>query len=319
MTENVLRVGLAGLGRHGMRYAQHLLAGDAPRARLVAVFRRDADEGRAWAAPRNLALHSSLEALVADPNVDVLVVALPPTEHPRAIKLAAAAGKPILVEKPLAVDSRQAAEAVEVAAKAGIKAMVAQTMRFNSVVRAVRERIPAMGPLHLVAVNNRFEPATRPWFNAPEQGGMIINTGVHSVDLLRFLTGAEIVEVKAFGRRVLTPEIDDAFAAVLRLEPGGILVTLDNSWATGGRTGRLEIVGEKGQLAADHVHSILREIHGRQMIKPPLPDSVPTVREVLRAFTTALQEGGPVPVPLEEGLKAVQGAEMIARAVAERK
>ncbi len=315
MPESGIRVGLAGLGRHGMRYAQHLLAHDIPGASLVAVHRRQADAGREWARQRGLAFHESIEALAADPAVDAIAAALPPGLHPRVVEAAAAEKKPVLVDKPLAPDGASARRAAEVARAAGIPAMVGQTMRFNSVVQAVRDHLPPLGRLHLIAINNRFEPANRQWFNEPLHGGMVINTGVHGVDLLRFLSGAEVVDARAFSRRIVTPDVDDVFAAILRLEPGGLLCTLDNTWATGGRTGRVEIVGEHGQLVADHIHGVLGEVRGRRMEKLPLPEPVPTVREVLRAFVRTLQLGGAMPVTLEDGVRAVEGAELIARAM----
>lgn len=315
MSSDVVRVGLAGLGRHGMRYAQHLLAGDVPRARLVAVFRRDRASGEEWAAPRRLAFHDDLEALIADPQVDMVAVAAPPAVHPYAVELAARHRKPVLVEKPLAPSREAAQAAVDAVRAAGITAMVAQTMRFSSVVQELKRRALSFGPIHLVAINNRFEPADRLWFNDPVHGGMVVNTGAHGVDLLRFLTGAEIVDVRAFGRRIVTSDVDDVFTAVLRMEPGGILATLDNTWATGGRTGRVEIAGQDGQLVADHVHNVLAEVQHRRMVPIPAPAPVPTVREVLRAFIAVLLDGAPVPVTLDDGLAAVAGAERIARAL----
>jgi predicted dehydrogenase len=312
MAEHLVRIGLVGMGRHGMRYASHLLAGDVPRARLVAVTRRDRDLGTEWADLRGLAFHDEVEALVADPGVDMVVAAAPPAVHPVVVKLAARYRKPILVEKPLAPSGAAAREALDAARTAGITAMVAQTMRFSTVVRELKQRAPQCGPLHLVAIDNRFEPADRPWFNEPDHGGMVINTGAHGIDLLRFLTGAEIVEVHALGNRIATPDVDDVFAAVLRLEPGRILATLDNTWATGGRTGRVELTGRDGQLVADHVHNLLAEVHGRKMTPVPCPPPVPTVREVLRSFIACLLDGAPVPVTLEDGLAAVVGAELIA-------
>lgn len=319
MPQNMLRVGLAGLGRHGMRYAQHLLAGDVPDAQLVAIHRRDKQLGAHWAHTRRLTFHETLEGMAADPQVDLLVAALPPALHATVVKTAAAHKKPLLIEKPLSESAASAREAVAAARAAGIKVMVSQTMRFNAVVQALRDHIPHIGPLHLVAINNRFEPANRVWFNDPAHGGMVINTGAHGVDLIRFLTGSEITAVHAFANRLVTTEVDDVFAAVMKLEPGGVLATLDNTWATGGRTGRIELVGQHGQLIADHIHNTLAEVRGRRMEKLPLPEPVPTVREVLRAFTRCLLEDAPIPVTLEDGLMAVEGAEKIARAIEEGK
>ncbi len=313
MPGTTLSIGLAGLGQHGIRYARHLLAGDVPRARLVAVCRRDEGAGRAWADSRGLRFHGSPAELAADPAVDAVVAVLPPGMHPEAIEAAAAAGKPVLVEKPLAPDARRGRDALEVARRAGIPAMVAQTLRFNSVVRALRELVPTLGQLHLVAINQRFEPAGRPWLDDPAHGGLVLNTGVHGIDLLHHLTGGRVSRAATMTRCVVTRRMEDVFAALLVIEPGSILATLDNSRATGGRSGRIELCGERGQLVADHVHGHLAEIRGRMLRTLPVEPPVPTVREVLRAFTDAVLDGHPVPVPLEEGLAAVEGVDLVRR------
>lgn len=315
MNQTTIGVGLAGLGRHGMRYAQHLLAGDVPRARLVAVHRRQQALGREWAAPRELTFHDSLESLAADPGVDLLVAVLPPALHPGAVAAAAAARKAVLVEKPLAADPEGARRAVELARAAGIPAMVAHTLRYNSAIRGLKERIPQAGQIHLIAVDQRFEPTDRQWLEEPAHGGIVINTAIHGVDLLHFLTGNEVSEAKAFGRRLKTRVMEDVFAACLWLKPGDILATLDNSRAAGGRSGVIEIVGSEGQLVADHVHGYLAEIRGRTRRILPVEPPVPTVREVLRAFVEALIAGRPAPIPFEEGLSAVLGAARVRAAV----
>lgn len=318
MTGSKLGIGLAGLGRHGTRYAQHLLGGSVDNARLVAVHRRDADRGRAWSRPREITFHDNLDDLAGDPRVDVVVGVLPPARHPDVVAAAAAAGKPVLVEKPLSADPESARRAVEVADRAGVPAMVAQTLRFNSVVRALRAHRGKVGELQFVAIDHRSEPSPRAWLDDERQGGVVFYNGVHAVDLLRTLSGAEISGVHAFGRNVLTHQVADLFCACLELEPGPILATIDQSRATGGRTGRVELVGSQGQLIADHVHGFAQLVRERRAEPLLVEAPVPTVQEALRAFVEAIRTDRPSPVPLTEGLAAVQGAEQIRAALGRR-
>jgi len=69
----------------------------------------------------------------------------------------------------------------------------------------------------------------------------------------------------------------------------------------------------------DHIHGQISLVRGRREERLPVPPPVPTVREILRAFTGCLLDGDPIPVTLEDGLAAVAGAELIARALAERR
>jgi predicted dehydrogenase len=314
MPPATIGIGLAGLGRHGLRYARHLLADEVPRARLAAVQRRDAAAGRAWAQEQGVGFHRSLEELAADRRVDLVVAVLPPAEHPAAVTAAGAAGKALLIEKPLAADGAGARAAVAAARRAGVFAVCAQTLRFDAVVQAARARIEQLGRLHLLAVSQRFEPTDRGWFDDPAQGGFVMNTAVHGLDLVRHLSGAEIVAAGGVLARVRAGRCPDVVAASLRLEPGPLLATFDNSWATAGRSGRIEICGERGQLTGDLLAGRLVHVVGREQEEIPVGPPVPTVREVLAATVTALADDGPEPVPLEEGLAAVEAVELIRRA-----
>ena len=177
-------------------------------------------------------------------------------------------------------------------------------LRFNTV-RAMKQHRESLGKLRVISLSQRFEPSTRLWLDDPTAGGILRNTGVHSFDLVRFLTGLEAQEALCFTQRVLTQRTEDGFGAVLKLA-GGALGVVENNRATASRSGRIGLVGEKGQLCGDHVHGLLLEIQGASARSIPLPPMVPTVRECLAAFVSALHGRTPVPIPLEEGLRAVE-------------
>ena len=102
-------VGLIGLGRHGMRYAKHLLE-EKPLSRLVAVCRRNAQEGMTFAKSNNLSFYKDFRGLIADPQVEaVLVVTAPSLTLPIA-REAIHHQKPLLIEKPLAIHEADARE-----------------------------------------------------------------------------------------------------------------------------------------------------------------------------------------------------------------
>jgi len=314
-----LRFGLVGLGVHGGRYAAHLLEGDVPGARLVAVCRRDRKAGEAWAAERGVRFHADVAALAADPGVDAVAVVTTPDLHPDIVDAVAAAGKPILIEKPLAVDGARAARIVRTVEGRGITAMVAQTLRFNSVVRTLREHMESIGPLHTVSLSQRMEPGRQAWQTDPSVagGGNILHTGIHLFDLLRHLTGEEVDRVSCETRRVINSAIEDAFGAVMGLSSGGAIALVDSSKATRSRSGRIELAGEGGQLVGGHVHGFAFRIAGyeRTDLRPPPP--VPTVRETLRAFVAAVRGGGSPPITVTDGMRAVEIADACYRSAAE--
>jgi myo-inositol 2-dehydrogenase/D-chiro-inositol 1-dehydrogenase len=215
-------------------------------------------------------------------------------------------GKPVLAEKPPAPERRGAAEGARRVEETGTFLMVAHTLRYDAVVEKVRQEIPTLGALRVIALNQRFEPTARDWIDTPGRGGAMLNTGVHGFDLMRYLTGAEAVSVMAESETAVTRRTEDEFACIVRLEPGKILATLDNARTTEGRSGRIEVAGERGQLRADHALRTFARIEGRTEV---LSDTVPeryTVDEALRAFVECVRDGAPPPITARDGLAAVE-------------
>lgn len=305
----MLRLGLAGLGIHGLRYAEHLLQGDVPGASLAAVSRADAEAGRRWADERGVAFVHDPRELPARPDVDAVIAALPPDLHPGVVHASLDRGTPILVEKPLAADVASADAIVERVRRTAVPLMVAHTLRFDPLVLALRERAADLGPLRLVAVNQRFEPTDRAWIDRAGPGGALLNTAVHGFDLMRFLTGAEPVSVSAEVASVVTRETEDEVVALVRLEPGPVLGTLDNARTTAGRSGRIELVGERGQVWGDHVHRTLFSIEGRRQTDLGRVEPAPTVPATLRAFVDAVVRGAEMPCSARDGAVAVRMAD----------
>ena len=306
-----MRLGLAGLGIHGGRYAAHLLAGDVPGVTLGAISRADAREGSLFALRHNVTYVADPRELADVPGIDAVAVCLPPDLHPQVAIACLEAGRPVLVEKPLAASVAGATAVVDAASRTGTPLMVAHTMRFDAVIEAIRRELVSLGPIRVVAINQRFEPTRRTWIDTPGRGGIYLNTGVHAFDLLRFLTGAEIVEARAMATRTVTRSTEDGFAAIFRLEPGGILATVDNARTVAGRSGRIEIAGERGQLRGDHIHRELVRIEaGTRRDLGPIPGR-PTVAAALDAFVGALRASRPMPITAEDGLAAVRVAEAL--------
>ena len=310
-----LRLGLIGAGIHGARYVEHLARGDVEGARLAALCRRDEAAGREMARAAGARYVREPEDVVADPEVDAIAVVVPPDLHPRIVGACLDAGRPVLVEKPLAASAAEAREMAARAERTGTFAMVAHTLRFDPLIRRMREEVASLGPLRVIALNQRFEPTDRPWIDEPGRGGAILNTGVHGFDLMRFLTGCEVVSIYAEAAAVVTRRTEDEVVAVMRLEPGGVLATLDNARTTQGRSGRIEIAGERGQLRGDHVHRDLHRLEGRHATSlGPIPPAA-TVAEALRAFVRAVARGEPPPITVHDGLAAVEIAEACRRSV----
>lgn len=304
-----LGIGLIGLGRHGMRYVRHLQ--EIPQAaRLAAVCRRDAGEGRAVAARHGVKFFQDYEELIACPDVDAVVVVTPPS-FSRPICLAAVrAGKPLLIEKPLACTGADARAMVRAAETAGVPLMTAHTLRFDRAVLALKSQLASAGTRRYLALTNRIEPRPDVLRDPKDYGGRgaLLEIGIHQLDLVRFLTGEEVAEVRC-ETDCLSPQGAELRALVSLRTTGGLPCFLDVSRVAGGRVGRAEWIGADGQLSADWYGHSVRRISAGNVVTDEKTEDVPTVEAVLRAFCEALARGGALPVTGVDGLRAVEIAD----------
>ncbi len=305
-----LGIGLIGAGKHGVRYAQHIVE-DIPQAELVAVCRRNRSAGDQLAATFGCRYHATYDQLIADQNVDAIAIVVPPALHGAIVAAACRAGKHILIEKPFAVSVAEAQRISALIKASSIRCMVAQTLRFNSVVQTLKRHLSAIAPLHSLHLSQRFEPSSLAWLDSKAEsgGGIILHTGVHSFDLLYFLSGRETTQVWCQTKTIFTRETEDNFQMYGRTTDPLLTVQVSGSRSTQSRSGLIEIVGENGQLVGDHAHSIAYLVRGREHIRMPVSPPVPTIKECVQAFVDAIQNDTPFPVTIEDGLRAVTLAE----------
>lgn len=302
-------VGLIGVGKHGGRYASHLLA-DVPSLKLVALWRRDFAAACEQASAMGCTAYHDVDDLIRAPEVDAVAVVVPPTLHRELVCAAADAHKPILLEKPAAPTVAEGDAMRQAVRRGGVPVLMAQTLRFNSVVRTLVRECSTIGEIHAMRLVQRFEPSRPGWIDDPRiaGGGIVLHTGVHSFDLLRLLSGDEIARVSCTTTRVSTKSTEDNFIANLIGRSSRMLVSVAGSRATTSRSGGIEMAGANGQLVADHVHGIVARIRGSHIERIDVPPPVPTVREVLEEFARVIKGAAPA-VTLEDGLRAVAIAE----------
>ena len=304
-----VRIGLAGLGVHGQRYAAHLLRGDVPGARLTVVSRRDEKAGRAFAAEHGLTYVGDPLELATHGDVDAVAVVLRPDLHAGLAEACLSARRPVLVEKPLAPDVTAARRLVESVERTGTPLMVGHTLRYDAVIRALERESADLGGVRLISLNQRFEPSARPWIDTPGCGGLFLNTGVHGFDLLRHLTGLEAVSVSATSCRALTQRTEDQFVATVTLGAGNVLATVDNTRSSMSRSGRIELIGATGQVWGDHIHRTLERVRGRERVDlGPVP-ALNTLPELLKDFVGGLAHNRPPAIDVHDGLASIEMVE----------
>ena len=300
-----LGVGIIGTGRHGSRYANHVLR-DVAGLRLAAISRRSpegADQAAAW----HCAWYRDWQDLVGDPQVEAVIAVVPPALNLEIAKCCAAEGKPLLVEKPLATTGADAAALVKLYAGRNLPLTTGQTLRYNPVVRMLREQRPVIGRLYSFSANQRLEPSTLAWHADPTLAGagVSFHTAVHVFDALRWITGLEVRRLMAVSRRHHNPVLDDLLVVLVEME-GEVVGTLDCSKVGQARSGRFEFIGSDGQLQGDQVHGTLELVRGTKVTRLQPEVSCNTIIPLLRDWHAFLTGQGPNPVSGADGLAAVR-------------
>jgi predicted dehydrogenase len=249
-----IRWGILGAGAVAAEFATGLrFLSDAA---LVAVGSRDAARAAAFAARfsgagARVRACASYEELVADPSVDVIYVATPNAQHRAHAELALRAGKPVLVEKPFALDEAEGRAVVELARSRGLFCMEAMWMRCAPAVRAAQEalREGRVGAPRLLTAQLGFPfvvSADHRVFQPQGGGGALLDLGVYPISLAVGLLGAP---TSVFARATLgTTGVDEDVSLVLT-HPGGaqsvlaasLRTQLGNAALLGGTGGTLEL------------------------------------------------------------------------------
>ncbi|WP_433472992.1 Gfo/Idh/MocA family protein [Spirillospora sp. CA-142024] len=251
-----MRIGLAGAGRIGARHAAALCGLPEVDALVIA----DADPGRARdlaarlpRTPSEVTALENVDALFAA-GLDGLIVAAATDAHADLVDRAVTARMPVFCEKPLASNLDGTFQIVQAAAAAGVPVQVGFQRRFDAGNAAAREALASgrLGWLHTVR-SCSFDPAPPPAGYIPSSGGLFRDCVIHDLDLIRFVTGREVVRVMAAGAN----RGDDFFREYGDVDTGSALLVLDDGalgqvsatrYNAAGYDARLELFGSKDSV-----------------------------------------------------------------------
>jgi len=300
-------IGIIGTGKHGCRYANHIANDLIQHAKLSAICRRSSIIGQEQSKHWQTRYHKDWRQLIADPEVEAVISVTTPNLNQAIASACLQHRKPLLIEKPLSIDYASAQAIVASFQQANLPLTVGQTLRYNPIIRGLREELPKAGRLHSFSATHQLGHSTRPWLTNPDQagGGVIFHIAIHVFDALRFITGQEVVRVRASSFQIHNPRLEDLFWVQIELSKG--LVGVVQAGKIGrARAGRYEFMGENGQLQGDQVHGLLEIIH--EMTISPLPHNAigPAILPLLNDWFSFLSGNQANPIPGQEGLAAVK-------------
>ncbi|HEY6182074.1 MAG TPA: Gfo/Idh/MocA family oxidoreductase [Terriglobales bacterium] len=308
----MVRFGIVGFGLHAVKRMMPAFA-LAKNSKAVALSRRTMEKAKESSAKWNIPLaFDSAAELARSPEVDAVFVTTPNKFHFTDVLTVVAAGKPVLCEKPLAMNAGECQQMVEAATKANVPFGVAHIFRFEDSVATIRKRIAAgqIGTPIFARSEFCFPGGTdhpRKWLHDMDVagGGPIVDIGVHCVDTLRYILQDDIIKVSA---RDMHDQLSGAMeaAAILLLEfSRGTLATVSVSFRSGYRT-PLEFVGTDGVLFADNGLTVERPINiqllrNGQVVESKTVSNTSAYAAMLDSFADSLEGKGRFPAPAEEG------------------
>jgi myo-inositol 2-dehydrogenase/D-chiro-inositol 1-dehydrogenase len=257
----MVRFALFGAGRIGALHAANIAASH-PRARLSWVYDTNAAAATATAARYDARVAASVEAALADPDVDAVLIASSTDTHVDLITAAARAGKAILCEKPIDLDIERVERCRSAIADSGVAVQLGFNRRYDRSHRAVREAVRAgqIGALELLLITSR-DPGLPPLSYLPVSGGIFRDMTIHDFDLARFILGDDpVTDLYATGSIMVEPQLrelgDVDTAMVVMRAASGALVHINNSRrAVYGYDQRVEAFGATGMVQSDNLRA----------------------------------------------------------------
>jgi predicted dehydrogenase len=298
--EDVLRVGVIGVGVMGSNHAR-VLAG-LPGIELVGVADPDRQQARFVAGALETTAVDNVDALLPL-GVDAVTIAAPTHLHHDIALNCIERGVHVLVEKPIASNPKEGRDIVAAARRAGVMLMVGHVERFNPAVETIKEAI--RGEQILSIAITRVGPFPPRMSNV----GVVIDLAVHDIDLIRWFTDSEIVDVQPLTTNAVAERED---IALLQFRTtSGVLAQINTNWLTPFKARTVHVATRDKYIIGDLLTRTVTECFGFQ------PDGSYSMRHLsvgyteplrteLISFFTAIRRGGSPVVSGEEGVASLE-------------
>jgi myo-inositol 2-dehydrogenase/D-chiro-inositol 1-dehydrogenase len=313
MTVRKLQFGIIGAGRIGRVHAENL-SFRLSNTNVRAITDTNCKAARSLAERCNIPMIAeSAEQIMADPEIDAMVICSPTDTHADLMVKAAQARKHIFCEKPISLRLESIDRALEVVDASGVCLQIGFNRRFDSNFKRVRDAVGSgeIGIPSLMHIVSR-DPEPPPPAYVRTSGGIFMDMTIHDFDMARFLMGDEVEEIYTAAGVMIDPEIGkagdlDTAVVVLRFR-GGAIATIDNSRkAAYGYDQRVEILGSLGKIETENRFPNQAWISTAESVSRDLPLNFFMDRyeqsfvAEMESFANAVADGRPTAVPGIDG------------------
>jgi myo-inositol 2-dehydrogenase/D-chiro-inositol 1-dehydrogenase len=318
----MLKIGLLGAGRiagvHAAAISQN------PQSKLVAISDFYPEVADKLARQFDAVMRTN-EDIIADPEIDAVLIATPTDTHSDLIEAATAAGKAVLCEKPVDLSLERARACLHNSAPSGVPVMVGFNRRFDPNFAALKASLEAgdIGKTELLSITS-FDPAPPPVSYIKTSGGLFRDMMIHDFDMANFIMGEAPISVMATASCVVDPEIGaagdvDTAVVTLSYADGRIAVIKNSRRAAYGYDQRVELLGAQGLLQAQNmlentvVKSTDKGVTGAKPTYFFLERYMAAYAAEWASFVDAVTNGTALPVTLSDGIDALAMAEAATR------
>jgi myo-inositol 2-dehydrogenase/D-chiro-inositol 1-dehydrogenase len=312
-----INLGIIGAGRIGKVHAENIVL-RVPGARVLAVADVNIAAAQELAARLGIThVSPTYHDILNNPEVHAVAICSATDTHAPIMIEAAACGKHIFCEKPIALELDKIDDALAAVERAGVKLQVGFNRRFDPNFARVRAAVQngEIGEPHLLHIVSR-DPAPPPIAYVSVSGGIFLDMTIHDFDMARFLVGSEIVEVYTAAANRVDPAIGAAgdldTVVVLLTFANGVIGTIDNSRkAVYGYDQRAEVFGSGGAISTGNLYPNQAIISTADHIRRDLPLNffmeryTESYRVEMQAFIDAINHNTPIPATGEDGRLAV--------------
>jgi predicted dehydrogenase len=305
-----VKLGLIGAGRIGRTYGQALASSEV--AELTAV--ADINVGASQALAHDLGAESFAHhvGLLENAQVEAVIVCTPPATHSQVVASALERGLHVMCEKPFALSTAEASMLMGLAGTHGVVLTMASKFRYVADVVAAKALVNSGAIGDVVLVENTFAsrvPMHDRWNSdrTISGGGVLIDNGTHSVDIVRYLLGPirEVLAVE--GRRLQGLEVEDTAQLFARCN-GGVRASVDLSWTIDKeRDSYLDIYGSEGTILIGWNRSryLTNPVDGWQVLGRGY-DKMQAMVDQVRNFCRAFTHGEPLLISTLDALASVE-------------
>lgn len=315
MLTRALVVGAGAMGRNHARVLSEL-----PTVELVGVVDTDLPVAEQVANQYHTQPYTSLNQFLEQQKPpDIAHVVVPTAYHTQVALPLIERGVHLLVEKPIATSVTEAEQIIQAAQKAKVCLTIGHIERFNPAILELKKRLNRGELGRIFQVDARRQG---PFPARIKDAGVVIDLAVHDLDIIRYITGAEIDQVFAQTQRQIHSQHEDLLTGIVRLGNGAI-GTLTVNWLTPTKVRELWVTGQRGLFRANYLTQdleffenaiitkkawdplqILQGVGEGRAIRYPIAKEEP-LRLEIQAFLKAVHNHSPSPIPGSEGLKAL--------------